>query len=423
MTDISNAAERIFSGEMTIIDYVCELSAADSGKEDCPGDLAYWETVRDARKNGKKLIFINGPVPLEILYALNCVPLYLDLLPSRISQNPILTARFINEAETRANASLCSLNKTNTGILLKGVLGAAPDAFVSLPISCDSARTACTELGRIVGAPSFHFDIPLRRDLRSQKYVEMQLERFIGFIEGITGMELDWEKLKYRMELSNNAAELLEKCTELRTARPCPMSSRLTIWNELMNAFAPTSEMEKLLTKELEICLSRSNDAYSPCPDGEKLRVMLMHNLLWQGIAITEHLEARYGAVTVLDGFIFGARERFTKPDDKEDCKKVMSRRMLEGSKAHAAGADGEELLEAIELSKRDFSADVFLFLGSTGCRHTWASTKMLSDSIQEKYGQPILLLDIDNTDSRYKSVSEIKNAIDQYMDTVINKK
>ena len=31
--------------------------------------------------------------------------------------------------------------------------------------------------------------------------------------------------------------------------------------------------------------------------------------------------------------------------------------------------------------------------------------------------------VDIDNTDSRYKSEDEIKNAVDQYMDTVINKK
>ncbi|NCB73243.1 MAG: 2-hydroxyacyl-CoA dehydratase [Clostridia bacterium] len=423
MTDLSNAAEKIFSGEMTIIDYVCELSAADSGREDCPSDLFYWESVRDARKNGKKLVFISGPAPLEILYALDCVPLYLDLLPARLSQNPVLTAKLINEAETRANASLCSLNKTNTGLLLKGVLGVVPDAFVSLPIPCDSARTACTELGRIVGAPSFHFDIPLRKDSRSLKYVEMQLGRFIGFIESIASKELDWEALKYRMELSNRAAELLEKCAALRAAKPCPLSSRLTIWNELMNAFAPTQEMEKLLTKELELCERRTSDAFTPCPDGEKHRVMLMHNLLWQGITLTEHLEASFGAVTVLDGFLFGARERFTRPDDKDDCFGVMSRRMLEGSRAHAAGASGDELLDAIELAKRDFSADVFLFLGSAGCRHAWASMKMVSDSVQEKYGQPMLLLDIDNTDSRYKSENEIKNAVDQYMDTVINKK
>ncbi len=411
------------SGEMTIIDYVCELSEADTGKEGYPSDLSYWETVRDAKKNGKKLIFMSGPAPLEILYALDCVPLYLDLLPARLSQNPDLTARLINEAETRANASLCSLSKTNTGILLKGVLGVSPDAFVSLPIPCDSARTACTELGRIVGAPSFHFDIPLRRDSRSLRYVEMQLERFIGFIEGITGRSLEWEALKYRMELSNRAAELAEKCAALRAAKPCPLSSRLTIWNELLNALGPTAEMETLLTKELELCSRRNDEAYSPCPDGEKHRVMLMHNMLWQGVALMEHLEARHGAVTVLDGFFFGARERFTKPDDIMDCVSVMSRRLLEGSRAHAAGATGEELLVAIELAKKDFSADVFLFLGSAGCRHAWATTKMVSDLVQEKYGQPILLLDIDNTDSRYKSESEIKNAVDQYMDTVINKK
>lgn len=423
MAEKSIAAERIMSGEMTIIDYVCEVSAAESAVKDRSSDLAYWESVRDAHKNGRKLIFINGPVPLEIIYALGCIPLYLDLLPSRLSQNSALTAKLINEAETHANSSLCSLNKTNMGILLKGNLGLEPDAFVSLPIPCDSARTACSELGRFITAPTFHFDIPLRKDVRSQKYVEMQLERFIGFIENIAERKLDWEKVKCRMELSNGAAVLYEKCVNLRAAQPCPMSSRLTVWNELMNAFAPTEEMEGLLKTELDICGKRISEGYSPCPDGEKHRVLLIHNLLWQGIAITEWLEKQYGAVTVLDGFCFDKRELFTRLDDKQDCMSVMCGRMLSGSMAHAAGVSGEELLKAIAGILSDFKPDVFIFMGSTGCRHAWAATKMVSDSIQEKYGLPMLLLDIDNTDSRYKSEKEIKTAISEYMDTVINKK
>ena len=426
MADTMRLTERVINGGMTIIDYICELSALDAsrdGGENRPSDLFYWEMVRDARKNGKKLIFISGPVPTEIIYAMECVPLYLDLIPSRISEDTVLTAKLINEAETHSNPSLCSLNKTNMGILLKGNLGLEPDAYVSLPIPCDSARTACTALGRYINVPTLHFDIPLRKDGRSLRYVEMQFKRLIELLENICGKELDWEQVKYRMACSDRAGRLLEKCTLLRAAKPCPMSSHLTVWNELFNAFAPSEEMEKQLLKELEICNNRLEEGFSPCPEGEKHRVLLLHNLLWQGMDLTQWLERKYGAVTVMDGLCFKKQEFFDKPDDKQDCIRIMCERMLSGSKAHAAGASGEELLESIEDLMHDFDPNVFLFFGSAGCRHAWAATKMVSDTIAARYGLPMLLIDIDNTNRNYKSEKEIQTAVSEYMDTVVNKR
>ena len=426
MADAMDLAERVLNGEMTIIDYICAVSAFkcnSADENDRPSDLFYWEMVRDARKNGKKLVFVSGPVPTEILYAMDCVPLYLDLIPSRISENTVLTSKLIYEAETHANPSLCSLNKTNTGILLKGNLGLEPDAYISMPISCDGARAACAELSRYIKAPTFHFDIPLRKDGRSVKYIEMQFECFVELIENVSGKKLDWEQVKRRMTCSDRSEMLLEKCALLRENKPCPMSSRMTVWNELMNAAATTEEMEKQLSRELDICNKRIAESFSPCPTGEKHRVLLLHNLLWQGIDLTEWLEREYGAVTVMDGLCFGKRELFVKPDDKQDCIRIMCERMLKGSKAHGAGASGEELLEMIEDMMHGLDPDVLIFLGNTGCRHAWAATKMVSDVINEKYGLPMLLLDIDNTNRSYKSEKDIKIAISEYLDTVVNKR
>jgi len=421
MTEDLIKADFAMSGKMRLIDYICEMSASDSG--DGPGDLKYWEMVRDAQSNGKKLIFINGPVPLELIYALDCVPLYLDLIPSRISENAELTAKLINVTETRANCALCSRQKTNMGILLSKNLGLEPDAYVTMPILCDSARAACTEMDRYMDVPVFHFDVPQRRNEKTLRYIETQLEMLIEFLEGVTGVSLDWEQVKYRAELYNRSAELLEECVRLRRARPCPMSSRTTVWNEMMNAFGPTEEMAKLLEGEITLCKERIKKDFSPCPDGEKHRVLMLHNLLRQASGLTSVLERAYGAVTVADGFCFEKRESFTKPDDRKDCLSVMSRRMQEGSMAHGAGVSGEELIDSIETLLRDFEPDVLMFLGNRGCRHSWASTKMVSDVVSKRYGMPILMLDVDNTDFRYKSEKEIEILVSEYMDTVINKR
>ncbi len=426
MDDLKHAADMVFGGEKTIIDYIIEKAAAykfTAGEKFRPWDVGYWEMVRSAQIEGKKLILINGPVPLEIIYAMDCVPLYLDLLPTRLSENIELTARLIREADKCGNSEFCAMNKTEIGTLTNGKLGLVPDAYVTVPIPCDSARAAYSVMGLMVEFPVFNFDIPMRRDERSLQYIAMQLDALIGFMEKITGQTLDWEKLRYRMELSNRAGVILEKCTELRRITPCPMSSHMSVWNELMNAMAPTEEMVKLLLEELEICTSRAASGISPCPGGEKHRVLLLHNLFWQGIDITDMLESKYNASTVMDGFPLKSRDFFEHPDDVNDCKRTMCGRMLWGSSVHGAAVSGAELCETLDGVVRDFGVDVSLFLGSSGCRHAWAAQKMLSDVILGKYNIPTLVVDVDNTDRRYKSEKDIFTAVSEYMDTVINKK
>jgi len=426
MPETSSQAERVLGGNMTFIDYTCETAAVDSATDPDgarPSDLPYWTAVRDAKKNGKKLIFTNGPVPGELLYALDCVPLCLDLIPARIARDENLMAKLINDAEIKGNGDLCSLNKTVTGVLLSGNLGVTPDAYVSMPIPCDSARAACTGIARFIDAPFLHFDIPLRVDPKNVRYIGPQIERLIAFLEGITGSKLDWEKVKQRMALYNRSARMLEACTELRAKTPCPLSSHLAVWNELMNAFGPTTEMGTLLEKELALCTARIDAGFSPCGQGEKHRVLLLHNLVWQTFELTERLERDYGAVTVLDGFCLGAREHFTAPDDRSACLALMSRRMNAGAMAHGSGVSGDDILKALEKLLPDYKPDVIIFLGSRGCRHNWAAMKMLADTLQKDYGYPMLQLDIDNTFSRYKSLRDIGDAISDYMDTVIRGK
>ena len=128
-------------------------------------------------------------------------------------------------------------------------------------------------------------------------------------------------------------------------------------------------------------------------------------------------------AVTVLDGYGLAVRPRFEAPDDRASCLLVMAARMATGSAAHGGGVPGEGKLAALEAILTDYALDVFLFLGSRGCRHEWAESKLASDILHEKYGVSMLLMDMDNTDLRYKSMEEIFGAIAEYMETVVGAK
>lgn len=226
MMENTTRAEAILDGSLRLIDYIYALAQEDRGKEvgERPWDGEYWNMLQEAEKAGKKFVLLNGPAPVELIYALDMVPLYLDLIPGRLLTDATLIGQLIHLTEVRANESLCSLQKTVTGLALAERLAASAVAYVGTPIPCDSARTACTETAQHLKLPAFQFDPPLLREKKnSLHYIAIQIERFITFLEQASGKTLDWEAVKEPMALYNRAVQLAEENRALRKNKPCPV--------------------------------------------------------------------------------------------------------------------------------------------------------------------------------------------------------
>ncbi|MEG0876099.1 MAG: 2-hydroxyacyl-CoA dehydratase family protein, partial [Oscillospiraceae bacterium] len=89
-----------------------------------------WEEIRDAKAAGKKLVAFGGPVPVTIIRAFDCVPFFLDTIPTRIASMEDLCSRYIDETEKYAPTSMCAIDKAQLGCALKGEFGIDIDAFV-----------------------------------------------------------------------------------------------------------------------------------------------------------------------------------------------------------------------------------------------------------------------------------------------------
>ena len=66
-----------------------------------------------------------------------------------------------------------------------------------------------------------------------------------------------------------------------------------------------------------------------------------------------------------------------------------------------------------------DYSINLAIYAGHVGCKHTWASAKIISDLVKNKYNAPVLTFDLDSLDIRYKSTDEIKQIITEFMETL----
>ena len=385
---------------------------------------AQWEEVRDAHKNGQKLVFFGGPVPVEIIRAFDCVPFFLDTVSTRIASMEELCGRYIDETEKYAPTSMCGIDKAQLGCAILGEYGVKPDAFVHATVPCDSARIAYPIMERIFNCPTFTLDCPFHHDDRGYRYLAGQMDAFVAFMEKLTGLKWDadrYDRFKAIMEESNKAYSALVKLTELRKRKPCPLPGRTLVLNELVACMSGSPACTAMLETQLQMgeMLADMGMSASKCPE-EKYRVCLMQNMLWSNTGIMDWMEKTYGAITVMDGFGYQNGILFDDMDDWERIKYVAAMKMLNTPMIHGATGPTEYWLRIIDDMYADYSVNVSIFMGHVGCKHTWASGKIVTDMIQEKYGLPTLYVDVDAIDPRYKSNDELRAQLAEYMESVV---
>lgn len=430
MAGVKDLEQEVLNGNMSITEFACtKIDGSIERMREKHPELLWtmeiqkfmWDNYRDAHKNGKKLVFYGGSVPTEIIAAFDCFGFYMDVIPFRLSTNPTLTAQYIDEAEKYVAPTMCGLDKTELGAWLCGAYGIKPDMFVYNTVPCDSSRLAYPAMEKMMNVPSFSFDTPFRRDDRGAEYLADQCEDFIAFMEEQTGHKLDWDKLKYYMENANRNFELQKKCADLRKLKPCPLPGRLLVLNGTTNAVACYPEMGDLLQSELEMGQMMADMGMGACPE-EKYRVAMLQNMIWGAAGIMDWMQMEYNAVAVMDAFGFQGDIMYEHMDDRRDCLKVMGKKLQNNPMIHGASGPSEYHIQMVDQIFQEYDPNVSMFLGHVGCKHTWATAKMVSDMVQEKYGLPTLYLDLDCIDGRYKSSDEVKAQIAEYFETVVMK-
>ena len=428
--DIKEMEAQVLKGEASIVDFYCaKVDRAYQRMLEKNPDLLWtvdiqkwtWDTIRDAHKNGKKIVAYGGSMPVEVFAAFDCVPFYLDIIPFRTCTDTDITAKFIDTAEKYVSASMCGLDKTELGACLCDAYGFEPDIFVYSSVPCDSSRVAYPAMEKIFKVPTFSFDLPFRRDDRGAEYLARQVEDLVEFMENATGTKCDWDRMKHFMELSNQIFDLQGKCAELRRHKPCPLPGRMLVMNGTTNAFPCFREMLDVYQHEYEAGQMMVELGLGACPE-EKYRVAMLQNMIWGNSKIMDWMEREYNAVAVMDAFGFQGDIMYENLDDRHDCYKVMGKRMQNNPMIHGASGPSCHHVELVDEIFKNYDPNVSMFLGHVGCKHTWASSKMLTDLIQEKYGLPTLFVDLDAIDGRYKGPEEIKSQISEYFETVVMK-
>ncbi len=383
----------------------------------------YWKKGYDAFKNGKPVAFTNFGIPTELFYAMDIVPMVMDVLSANASQFG-LAHTYNDLASGKVPEYLCSNNTILLGSLLSGDMS-PPSIMVHPANPCDSNLGTYPVYSQYFKIPYFLIDMPYITTEKSIPYVVKEYKKLIIMLEDITGCKLDYDKLRQTMEYSNIVHENILKLCDLKEATPSPYSS-MEVMAEIGVAMCLTGTKgaADYMQKRYELVKAKveRKEGYFT-KEQEELRVVWIYGAPVFDFDIYEWSEREHGALLVsqmnnnyvmkpvedmsdIDHILAGLAEKLTLMPMTREC-----------------GGPWENYLQnSIDLLKR-YNADVGIFGGNVGCKSNWAIAKMVKDKIQEETGIPICNIELDLFDDRIASSDAIKLQLDEFFSMVKQRK
>jgi benzoyl-CoA reductase/2-hydroxyglutaryl-CoA dehydratase subunit BcrC/BadD/HgdB len=166
----------------------------------------HFDKASRARQNGGMLAWVNFGVASELFWAMDIVPLVIDVATGLLAPTP-RAVKYIDIAQEHVPDYVCANNKVLIGAALNGDIP-LPDMLIHPSQPCDSNLATYPVIAEYFGFPYFLIDIPYFRGQRSTAYVAREMKRLVSFLEDTTGQKLDPDKLRQVMEYSMTCLSL-----------------------------------------------------------------------------------------------------------------------------------------------------------------------------------------------------------------------
>ncbi len=379
-------------------------------------NIEYYGNAHQARQNGKFIAYVNAFTPVELLYAMDVIPVYPENHAAIIGARK--QAPEVCEAAEGMGYSgdLCSYARCDLGSIRTGVSPTwglpKPDLLVISNSQCGTLTKWFEVLSRHYNAPMFLIDVPHsgdgERDIAAESYVRGNLERLIRVVEGITGKPLDPDRLTESIRLSKEASDLWARVLETGAARPAPM----TVFDQFISMApivaqrgtqVPVDFYGELLV-ELE---DRVANGVGACSD-ERYRLFWDNLPIWPELRrLSEFLDSR-GAALVASVYTW-AWSRLAV--NEEDPLTDWTNQYLYTANLHL----NRRVDEYVEIAKK-FQLDGFLYHSNRSCKYVSQDIPEVRRLVSSRTGAPGVILEADHNDSRSYTIERLEDQIGEFL-------
>lgn len=266
----------------------------------------YYEEAQSARETGKLVAWITAVFPVELLYAMDIVPIYPEN-HAVICAARHMTEDLSKEVEARGySRDLCAYARCDLGALYAGKspIGGlpAPDFLLACNTQCGTLSKWFEVLNRHFSSPVFLLDSPFVRtpslDPGSLLYLEEQIRELISFLEGGTGKKLDMDRLAQTLEYSDQACRLWNEILDMGANVPSPLTFfDATVLMAPIVTLRGKKETVEFYTAVRDELAEWTREGYAAIP-GERFRLYWEDKPFWFGLReMSDYFTERRAAV------------------------------------------------------------------------------------------------------------------------------
>lgn len=372
------------------------------------------ESVINREQSNKPVVWLEWCLSSDLIFAFDAIP----IIPETLVAAPIMmiglepVERLIDIAEQAGvPPEYCSAARSSVGCVLTDQYP-KPDCMVTVSHPCDSMISSYQTMEYLTGVPTFRLDTPYWDDERSVDYYARDMWELIGFLEKQLDRKLDFDRLRYHLEEVNKTNELLTEINEMNRLTPCPSSGFVFLLTWLLREGGRGTPEVTEVARRLHRATRKRVDAGKGALKKEKIRV------IWFDVPIAFHpliawMEEVFGAVVVVDlvGYVD------TPPIDTrtpESMVRGLAASYMNLTMARQFHGPLELFHRDLKRVCREYNGDCFIYAGHAGCKHGWASVRLLKEEMKQ-INMPLLVLTSDIFDMRLTNENQLKAQIEEF--------
>jgi len=379
----------------------------------------YYLEAKNAAANGKKVAWITGGGPVELLLAMDVIPVYPENHAAMCGAAK-MGSELCEVAEAAGySRDTCSYFRSDIGSILTGkspVLGLPrPDFVVCCTNTCGTVMKWYEVLARHFQVPLVLIDTPFIHDKLNEhylRYIVSQVEQAISRIETITGNECERSRLTEVVELSGRATllwgELLQLCKHI----PSPITA---FDGFILMAPIVTLRGKREVVEFYEHLLTeiqgRVDNGIAAVP-GEKYRLLWDNLPIWFKLRGLSRRLADLGACVAASTYLSGWVSY--QLDAAKPIEAI--------ARAYATAFINMNLHNRAELMRdivEQYSIDGVIFHSNRSCKPYSLGQQEVRELLTEWTGVPGVIIEADMTDERAFAEGPFLTRIEAFLETL----
>lgn len=350
--------------------------------------------------------------PFDLLNTLGVKSCFVEFVGALLASSGMVET-FLGTAEERGfSTDACAYHRAVIGAMHGGLMP-EPDFLVATTAPCSGGVGAVEHLARYFDKDLFVLHVPHHRTPESVAFLARQLRDLADFASARTGQDLDPERLRQSMILSNRVRELLLEIYELARTVPSPARVRdLNSFGIVLPLLSGNEMAVEVAAAYRDEFRAKVEAGIAGVPD-ERIRLLWIQNRIQFRNPLEKLLEQEHRAAIVIDEL----NDVTWDPIDPDDPFPGLAERTMSISLLGPI----ERRIERLKYLAERYRVDGVINPCHWGCRQGAGPRGLITEALQEE-GLPVLNLEVDCVDSRNFSEGQLRTRIDAFLELLASR-